>query len=274
MGMEVSMPKRSNPEQRLVTRIYQAIEATGATVLESQERCKAGLRKKREIDVVIERQTLGVTTRIAVEVRARGLKEDVTWIDCLIGKYKSLGVDKIIAVSTSGFTEAATEQANDEGIDTLTLADAEKFDWPAQFTRLGFCHMVAQDIRISFHVETVPQIPGPVDDRLPVGTQTETHGILQGLIAEVREVAQKLAAKKFMFNNLVLADIKDKVWLMEIPIPLPRPCYIHMSNGSRPEIKRFIVRLDRRFEVDIRKPRHYLLDLPPFLTQTVKTQNS
>ena len=52
----------------------------------------------REIDVLIEKEINGKTAKIAVECRDRACKDDIEWVDSLVGKYMHLDVHKVIAV--------------------------------------------------------------------------------------------------------------------------------------------------------------------------------
>src|SRR5579863_10168434 len=122
------MPQRTTREQRLVKKIYQAMATTGATVVESHETTERGRNAKREIDLLLTQDMFGTLIQIAVEVRGRKRKDTLEWIDGLVGKYKDMDIQKIIAISTSGFTEEALIKAGDEHIETLTLAQAESLD--------------------------------------------------------------------------------------------------------------------------------------------------
>src|SRR5207245_1001712 len=79
----------------------------------------------------------GTDLRIAVECRGRKDRDDIRWIDGLIGKYRDLDIHKVVAVSQSGFTLGAKEKAAANRIDTLTLVQALETNWPAEFTRLA-----------------------------------------------------------------------------------------------------------------------------------------
>ena len=61
--------------------------------------------QQREVDVLIE-HTVGTSNiKIALECRNRQAIQDTTWIEQIHGKFGSLDVNKIIAVSTSPFSE-------------------------------------------------------------------------------------------------------------------------------------------------------------------------
>ncbi len=64
-----------------------------------------------------------------VECRDRSGKETVEWIDGLVGKTKALNTAKVIAVSSSGFASSAIKKAKENGIEALTLKEAEEHHW-------------------------------------------------------------------------------------------------------------------------------------------------
>jgi hypothetical protein len=101
------VPPRSNEFQRLVKVIYEQIKPEGASVTESAMLREKGSSTEREVDVLVEARLADTVVRLAVECRDRSRRDDIEWIDQLIGKYRDLPVDKIIAVSASGVTKSA-----------------------------------------------------------------------------------------------------------------------------------------------------------------------
>ncbi|MEK7407716.1 MAG: restriction endonuclease [Acidobacteriota bacterium] len=82
----------------------------------------------RQIDVTIRRD--GKLT--LVECRIHRDRQDVQWVEELIGRRLSLRADAVIAVSASGFTEGAIRKAKSFGIilrDFLTLTEEEISSW-------------------------------------------------------------------------------------------------------------------------------------------------
>jgi hypothetical protein len=126
------VPKRSNEFQTLVYHVYVHLAATSDRVTESAMLQERDDGPKREVDVLIEHRAAGTSLQIAVECRARKDKDDIEWIDGLIGKFKDLKVNKTIAVSQSGFTAAAQQKAKDNGIDALALERATEESWPSE----------------------------------------------------------------------------------------------------------------------------------------------
>jgi hypothetical protein len=123
------MPKRTNEFQKLIALIYQKITPLGGKVTESGMVYDKDAKILREVDILIEHQYAGHDIKIMVECRDRTRKDTVEWIDGLIGKSKSLDVNKIVAVSRKGFAKPTLEKARANGVDVLTLEEARDADW-------------------------------------------------------------------------------------------------------------------------------------------------
>lgn len=181
------MPKRSNQFQRVVTYIADKLAPSGASVRESVELPERGLTGVvREVDTLIEVE-VGITlVRVAVESRDRTRKDIVAWIDELIGKYKNLAVDRILAVSSSGFSAAAKAKAALNGIELLTPEEVEGIDWPARFQKLGIATVLGHTAIEHVEFQTVPPFAGKVDaDRDTV-------------LSEVDGKRQQISVRKFI----------------------------------------------------------------------------
>ena len=96
----------------------------------------------REVDILMEHKTADMAMSIAVECRARNRKDDIEWVDNLIGKYIDLPVDKIVAVSKSGLTAAAIKKAAAHKIEVRTLTQALRSNWPNEFFQLAMSKVV------------------------------------------------------------------------------------------------------------------------------------
>jgi hypothetical protein len=123
------MPKRTNDFQSLVKAIYEQIVPAGGLVIESAEVWDKEAGILREVDILVSYDYAGHEFSFIVECRDRSRKETVEWIDGLVGKTKALHVAKVIAVSSSGFASSAIKKAKENGIETLTLKEAEEHDW-------------------------------------------------------------------------------------------------------------------------------------------------
>lgn len=71
----------------------------------------------REIDVLVEyTDNQGVARKISIECRDRKSTQDVMWIEQLQQKREDIGLDYIIAATTSHFSEAAIKKAKYHGV--------------------------------------------------------------------------------------------------------------------------------------------------------------
>jgi len=137
------VPRRSNDFQKLVLRIYSALGGANSSVEESVLLPEKNSRVKREIDVLVTSNVAGHSVRVAVEARDHSARQDITWVDGLIGKYANLDVQKVVAISHTGFSTTAAEKAKQHNIELITLEEAKVVNWedrlgPSAFQFFGF----------------------------------------------------------------------------------------------------------------------------------------
>ncbi|MFA6521374.1 MAG: restriction endonuclease [Candidatus Gracilibacteria bacterium] len=121
------MPKRTNPFQNLSASIMAVLYAPDYSVEESVLEVNPKTNIPREIDILIT-EIKNPGNKIMVECRDWKRKQDVIWIDQLDGKARSLGIKRVIAVSSSGFHKTTLKESESRGIETMHLADAELED--------------------------------------------------------------------------------------------------------------------------------------------------
>jgi len=93
----------------------------------------------REIDVLIAFRHANREYHIAFECRRREHKDGIEWLDQLENKYKYVPqVNRVVAVSASGFSEGALAAARNAGIDAMTLSETDTGNWRIQW---GVDHM-------------------------------------------------------------------------------------------------------------------------------------
>ncbi|MEZ4920896.1 MAG: restriction endonuclease [Saprospiraceae bacterium] len=133
------MTKKSNAFQKAIHFIHDELKETDMHVTESAilEESDVDLLIPREIDVLIEKVENGETRKIAIECRDRSKKDDIMWIDGLIGKYLHLDVDRVIAVSSSGFSKAAKVKAKKVNIELRSIKEIDKQNRKQQFANIG-----------------------------------------------------------------------------------------------------------------------------------------
>lgn len=123
------MPKRTNDFQTLIKTIYDQIVPEGGVVTESGMVLDKEAGILREVDVLVEYKYAGHQFKFIVECRNHSRKQTIEWIDGLIGKTKSLDVNKVIAVSSKGFHPSAITKAKENNIETFTLEQANDTSW-------------------------------------------------------------------------------------------------------------------------------------------------
>ncbi len=152
------MPKRTNEFQQLMHYIYGQMVPEGATVAESVFIKERDGGSEREVDILIEHEVAGTKLRIAVECRDRSRRDSIEWIDSLIGKFRDLAIDKVVAVNRVGFSKEAVQKASANGIDTRTLEKALDTDWPEEFVKLGIIRMTYRTFPVQVRIDTEPPL--------------------------------------------------------------------------------------------------------------------
>jgi hypothetical protein len=115
--------------EKMIARIHSILEGSKSSVTWNDRIVDPDNENKtRQIDVSVK---TGKFLTI-IECRIHKNKQNVKWIEELIGRRMSLNADAILAVSSSGFTEGAILKARKYGIvtrDFLTLTEQEIKRW-------------------------------------------------------------------------------------------------------------------------------------------------
>ena len=104
------MPKRTNALQKAI----KLIEKHKGNFLHLQESAiltDLYTGNGREVDILLEGSINNHSIKIGFEVRDRKRPADISWVEEMISKHNSLPTDKLILVSSSGFTKPAREKA-------------------------------------------------------------------------------------------------------------------------------------------------------------------
>ncbi len=183
--------------QKLVARIEHTMAPAGAVVRSPDRIPDVDTGQMREVDATV-RYTVGtVPILIAFECRRRGDREDVTWIEQLATKHRSIRASRVIAVSAAGFTGPAVEKALRLGIDLRTVSnitDVEIGRWIIETAKLRahLTRIAILDAEISF--EGRDQKPSPETasamekDRFDAKILVDERGQLQS-VRDVVKVA-------------------------------------------------------------------------------------
>lgn len=111
--------------EKLVTKLEKALFPIGA-IIKTPDKLKDNVTGQlREVDGSIHFKSKNKETLITIECRKRGQKQDITWIEQLVTKRKSLNADKTIAVSSKGFSKSAKILAEQNSIILKTLGEID-----------------------------------------------------------------------------------------------------------------------------------------------------
>jgi Restriction endonuclease len=138
--------------EKFVQRIHELIEQPGTEVTwDDRVSDPDNPRQQRQIDISIRRN--GRLT--IVECRLHRARQDVKWIEELIGRRASLNADGVVAVSDSGFTEGAIKKAQRFGVvlrDLQDLTDTEVLEWGRSHRALLYFY-VYTDVGLTLTLE-------------------------------------------------------------------------------------------------------------------------
>lgn len=230
------MAKRSNLFQRIVHALYEGLKPAGGTVTESAQVLETTSGASREVDILAETAAYGTRLRIAVEVRGRAKTDDVQWIDALVGKYRDLDLDKVIAVSASGFSKAARRKAASARIQLLSATDAETHDWPAVFHKLGMATLTRQD-NVDVSIRTEPPARQDIgrESRVTTADGTDVGSLnefIEFVAVQHRTHLNEVLRTRFFEYYKTEADLA-KVLLTEETLRPPRALWVQTWGGDR-----------------------------------------
>lgn len=153
------MPRQGRFLEIMVKHMQEFLAPEGINVQSPEIFYKNGV-KIGEIDVTL-RGNFG-SSRIFVGVECRDRPSDgpqgIPWISEIYGKKSLLEVDKMIAVSTTGFTVEAINSAKKLGIDLLTVNNVEDINISNWFVPLVIDFTGTLNEILEVHLSTIPKI--------------------------------------------------------------------------------------------------------------------
>ena len=256
------MPKRTNDFQELIITIYEQITPDYGKVTESGMVYDKDAKTLREVDILIEYRLTHHNFKMMIECRDRSRKDSVEWIDGLIGKSKSLEVNKVVAVSMKGFTDSAIKKANNNGIDTLSIDEAVEKDWEKYPVKPAIALFTDENCKIIDVLYKVDEEYRSVAE-LGLNSMVIKDGIQ---IASIKDTFEYFLEKKFK-QQIQEKVNKDRAEIFKTKDDLSKTLYAEsefnfvglkakLDNGDKVDISqvRIIVNSTRRtFDI---KPNH------------------
>jgi hypothetical protein len=156
------MTEKSEAFEQLNTRIHKLLAGKSKVTWNSSIPDPDDPTQPRQIDILIEEHG---GRRTSVECRDRTGVQSVMWVEELIGRKQSLGLDGMIGVAVNGFTPLAQKKAARYGIilyDFRTLTDAEIASWAnAATVRATFVQFKPLEITAGIHHSDAGRLPPP-----------------------------------------------------------------------------------------------------------------
>jgi hypothetical protein len=113
----------------MVAMIYRRLLPVGAVIRQRGEGVQGmSADQDREADIELVTVVAGQSITLAIECREFDQPATPEWIDELIGKHAGRAV-KVVAISSAGFTAAASERAREASIDTIGITEASDRQW-------------------------------------------------------------------------------------------------------------------------------------------------
>jgi hypothetical protein len=147
----------------------------------------------RQIDITVRRDS----KLTIIECRLSQTRQNVKWIEELVGRRQSLGAQTIIAVASAGFTIGADKKAARYGVllrDLRQLSDEEITNWGGQTTLILFYYQYS-DVRLA--IGFAPQSVTGLDSAI-LGQELRSHDVLQSVF---NAAAEKLDTLKLLARN-------------------------------------------------------------------------
>lgn len=268
------MPKRTNEFQKFVALIESLAAEPSTKVIESSMQSSRAGDGTREVDILLEQTINGVLVRMAIECRDHSRKQDVAWIDELIGKYENLDVDVVIAVSSSGFTKGARIKAAHSNIRAFTLQEAEDDDASGVVrTDLSFFEaddkLIAHGVRLS---EGEPAIADDIDI---------SEYLLETRDGDKRETFESVSRRMFFSeHNAAVLEYSKAAGVKSGDKPLWYPlrfcvekevkgCFLVIPGEQRRSVQAILLLIDAIVGVTPAEQKHFTYESKRALVATV-----
>lgn len=260
--------------------IYDQMVPEGATVAESVFIKERDSGSEREVDILIEHEVAGTKLRIAVECRDRSRRDSIEWIDGLIGKFRDLDVDKVVAVNRVGFSEEAIQKASANGIDARTLEKALNTDWSGEFVKLGIIKLTYRTFPVQARIDTEPPLAGQAELSYTVADQEgNVLGTLGDLVTDCFERRVQPDVRQHLQEHFLdlfetVADLKKKVLATEQSITSPIDLYLTDIEGEAHKIQGLDFHTISVFSVDKGVVENYSYEKAQITSGMVEFENS
>lgn len=122
--------KDAPPGWQIVENVVAAVErilgkTSGWRVTQNVMVQQRGSDRRRQVDVFAEWPEETRAFRIGIDVKAESAPLDIESMEQLCAKARKLDIDRYVVISTSGFTAAALEEAEREGVSAVRIEELQ-----------------------------------------------------------------------------------------------------------------------------------------------------
>lgn len=117
------------PLEAMVADLEKTLAGSGVSIVVRDRVRDRVTGRLREVDVSLRSHLGSRDILVIVECRDRGRRDDVTWIEQLAEKRRSLGASRAVAVSVAGFTKPARVKAAAVGIEVRVMKSLSRSEF-------------------------------------------------------------------------------------------------------------------------------------------------
>ena len=252
-GSLTSMPKAGKKLEKTVKALEELLSGSALKVTSPAKLPDYDSGGYREVDISIEGRVGSHNILIAIECRDHQKRQNKTWIEQLRTKKEAIRAHKMIAVSTSGFSEGAKQTAQKYGIETRLISNLDSKELADTLPHIEVVYILNK-----FEVKGVRSTridSSDLEDVDPKSLSIGGSGTQQHK-TEDKVFIDRNTGKRFSINDLV-ANIKfpNGISLFDrIPpnqAPVEGIVHLDLGNSSNVLLAEFNDRIYRMVEMDI-----------------------
>jgi hypothetical protein len=212
------MHNSSEALERQVSRIHELLErSNGCVTWNDHIPDPDNPEQLRQIDVTVRRGD----TLTLIECRLSRRRQDVKWVEELIGRRESLGAQAVIGVSSAGFTKGAQRKAGPFAVvlyDLRQLTDEDIAGWGSQVSlEIHYYQYSEVTLGVGFSPESIPKL-----EPSKIARELRSHHLVQS--------AFNAAATRLDEHNLLASN---DIQIYQFGVRLRPETMVHVCGEHR-----------------------------------------
>lgn len=147
------MPRKGRELEQLVAILEESLGPKGIIIKSPDYLIDKDTKERREVDISLRSKVGSFEILAIIECRDRDEVQDVRWIEELASKCKSVGADKIVAVSSDKFSSGAIKKAECLSIDIRTMNNIDAKEIAEWFECKEGIHLISHASFIDLVIE-------------------------------------------------------------------------------------------------------------------------